>query len=482
MEPFIVSFFYYGLCILPPLIIHVIFRRKASPRMPPGPWQLPLIGSLHHLLGGLPHRTMRDLSLRHGPLMHLKICERVAFVVSSAEVAREIFKGHDTAFEQRPSSPSIDEMYSAHGMGIIFAPYGEHWRLLRRILVTELLSAHRVAAFGRIRQDEASRLVSSLIASSSSSSSPPAPVDVSELLAEFVADSSVRAIFGDRLPDRAAFLRMRKKATEFSSLFELRDLFPSSRLTRHPRSPKAEQHRREVSRLIGDILRLREERRAAAGDLQEVFGAALDTSTTTLQWAMAELIANPRVREKAQLEIRRVLAGQERVHDEALRELRYLKAVIKETLRIHPPTALLTRLCMQHGQKIQGYDVPRGTMIVTNVWAISRDPKYWKDPDSFMPERFEGEGASDFGGSYFNFTPFGAGRRICPGIDFAEANILIALASLLYHFDWELPSGVKEEGIDMTESFGVTTKWKAQLLLHPIPRIPIAFGSGCVES
>ncbi|CAN6372599.1 unnamed protein product [Urochloa humidicola] len=408
----------------------------------------------------------------------------------------------------------MDEMYSAHGMGIIFAPYGEHWRLLGRILVTELLSARRVAAFRRIRQDEASRLVSSLIASSSS---PPAPVDVGELLAEFVADSSVRAIFGDRLSDRAAFLRMRKKATEFSSLFDLRDLFPSSRLARMlPRSRKAERHRREVSRLIGDILRLHEERRAAAGDgggdgegnmidvllrvqkeshmrvsltpgviksvVMEVFGAALDTSTTTLQWAMAELIANPRVREKAQLEIRRVLAGQERVHDEALRELRYLKAVIKETLRVHPPTALLTRLCMQHGQKIQGYDVPRGTMIVANVWAISRDPKYWKDCDSFMPERFEGEGASDFGGSDFNFTPFGAGRRICPGIDFAEANILIALASLLYHFDWELPSDVKEEGIDMTESFGVKTKRKAQLLLHPIPRIPIAYESGCVES
>ncbi|TKW01375.1 hypothetical protein SEVIR_8G175900v4 [Setaria viridis] len=133
------------------------------------------------------------------------------------------------------------------------------------ILVTELLGARRVAAFRRIWQDEAARLLSSL----ASSSSPPAgqPVNVVELLAEFIADSSVRAIFGNRLTDRAAFLRMRKEGPEFSSLFKLRDLFLLSRLVRMlPRSGKAERHWREVSRLIGDILRLHEERRAAAGD------------------------------------------------------------------------------------------------------------------------------------------------------------------------------------------------------------------------
>ncbi|CAL4980401.1 unnamed protein product [Urochloa decumbens] len=503
MEPFSLPYFYYGLCILLPIIFHAILSRgKAGRRLPPGPWQLPVIGSLHHLVGGLPHRVMRDLSLRHGPLMQLRICERVAFVVSSAEIAREIFKGHGTAFEQRPTVSIIDDMYSEHGMSVMFSPYGEHWRQLRRILVSELLGARRVEAFRRIREEEAARLVSSL------ASSPPGQVaNVSELLAEFVADSAVRAIYGDKLPNRDVYLKTRETGTDFSAIFDLRDLFPSSRLLRMlPRNKKGQRHFQEVSRIIDEILRHREER-SAAGDgggeqdmisvllrmqkesssvpavsltpgiiksvVTEMFGGALDTTTATLQWAMAELIANPRAMEKAQLEIRRVLAGQERVQEAALGDMHYLKAVIKETLRMHPPTALVSRLCLQHGQKVQGYDVPHGTVIMTNVWAISRDPKYWRDPDSFMPERFEGEGALDFGGSDFNFTPFGSGRRVCPGIDFSEANIQIALASLLYHFDWELPPSVKEEGIDMTESFGVTAKRKAELLLLPIPRIPV---------
>jgi cytochrome P450 len=112
--------------------------------------------------------------------------------------------------------------------------------------------------------------------------------------------------------------------------------------------------------------------------LQEIFAAAADTSVSTLQWAMAELIANPRVMEKAQREIRRVLAGQERVHEEVLTEMHYLKAVVKETLRLHPPTPFIPRVCLDD-KKIQGYDVPRGTIVVVNAWAISRDPKYWED-------------------------------------------------------------------------------------------------------
>lgn len=206
--------------------------------------------------------------------------------------------------------------------------------------------------------------------------------------------------------------------------------------------------------------------------MQDVFGAAVDTQALTLQWAMAELIANPRVMRKAQQETRRVLAGHERVEEEHLGGLQYLRAVIKETLRLHPSNTLLTRVCLQKDQKVQGYDVPYGTIVVTNLWAISRDPKFWEDSDSFIPERFEGGCASNFKGPEFEYMPFGAGRRICPGITFAQANIEIALASLLFHFDWELPAGLKAEEVDMTEVFGITVKRKDDLLLHPILRTP----------
>ncbi|KAJ1268108.1 hypothetical protein BS78_07G111400 [Paspalum vaginatum] len=438
------------------LLIHVLVRAMSRagkepgrPRMmPPGPWQLPLIGSIHHLLRGLPHHTMRDLSDWHGPVMLLRVCELVVVVVSSPEAARE---------------------------GVALSPYGEHWRLLRRILMTELLSQRCVEAFRHIRQDEAARLL----------------VDVNDLLVKFIAGSSVRSIVGGSLPDQAAFLSMMKHATELSSVFDLRDLFPSSRFVRMlPRSGKAMRHLQEVFRVFDAILRRHEERKAVGdGDgeqgmvdvllkvqkegnmrvaltpgvvksmVMDVFGAAVDTQTITLQWAMAELMANPRMMEKAQREIRHVLAGQESVQEAALRDLRYLKAVIKET----------------SNRKVQGYDLPKGTILVTNAWAISRDPKHWEDPESFVPQRFQGERDLDLGGSNFSFMPFGSGRRICPGIDFAQANIEIALASLLYHFDWELPPGVKEEDIDMAEVFGITVKRKADLVLRPVPRIPVVY-------
>ncbi|XBJ20966.1 hypothetical protein VPH35_011692 [Triticum aestivum] len=260
-----------------------------------------------------------------------------------------------------------------------------------------------------------------------------------------------------------------------------------------------------MSRLMETILRTHEERRparAADGDderdmvdvllriqkeadmpisithgvirevLKDVFGAGLDTTMITLRWAMAELMVNPRMMQKAQSEIRHILAGEARVHEAALNDLHYLKAVIKETLRLHPPGPLVPRMCLQDC-KIQGHVVPQGAIVFTNVWAISRDPKYWYEPEKFMPERFEADGIVDFRGTNFEFTPFGVGRRSCPGIGFANANIEIALASLLYHHDWELPAGVNPEEVDMTEVFGATVTKKADLYLHPVPGFPL---------
>ncbi|KAI4296029.1 hypothetical protein L6164_036019 [Bauhinia variegata] len=200
--------------------------------------------------------------------------------------------------------------------------------------------------------------------------------------------------------------------------------------------------------------------------MQDVFAAGSDTSATTLEWVMSEIMKNDRVRKKVQTELREALGGKKTIHETDLEQLNYLKLVIKEALRLHPPAPLLLPRECRESCTVDGYEIPIKTQVIINGWALGRDPEYWRDADSFIPERFQGS-SIDFKGSNFEFIPFGAGRRICPGLSFGLANIELPLAKLLYHFDWELPNGMKSEDLDMTEAYGFIAGRKDNLYLIP---------------
>lgn len=148
--------------------------------------------------------------------------------------------------------------------------------------------------------------------------------------------------------------------------------------------------------------------------------------------------------------------------------MKYLKAVLKETLRLHPPIPTLVPRVARQDVKVMGYDVAKGTTIITNAWAIGRDPKVWDDPNEFRPERFL-ECTIDFRGHDFELVPFGSGRRGCPGISFAMTTNEYMLANLLHKFDWELPNGVKEDDLDMSEQQDLITRRKVPLLVIAKP-------------
>ncbi len=188
---------------------------------------------------------------------------------------------------------------------------------------------------------------------------------------------------------------------------------------------------------------------------------------------MTELIMNPRVMLKAQAELSNVIKGKQTISEDDLVELKYLKLIIKETLRLHPVVPLLLPRECRETCEVMGYDIPIGTIVLVNVWAIGRDPKYWEDAETFIPERFE-DGHIDFKGTNFEFIPFGAGRRMCPGMAFAEVIMELALASLLYHFDWELPDGISPTKVDMMEELGATIRRKNDLYLIPAVRVPLS--------
>ncbi|KAJ4724223.1 Cytochrome P450 [Melia azedarach] len=193
-----------------------------------------------------------------------------------------------------------------------------------------------------------------------------------------------------------------------------------------------------------------------------------ETSSTTIEWAMAEMLKNPRVMEKAQTEVRNVFDKKGNVDEIGLDQLQYLKLIIKETLRLHTPVPLLMPRECRESCKIWGYDIPKGTKVIVNAWAIARDPSYWNEAERFYPERFL-DSSIDYKGTDFEFIPFGAGRRICPGITFGLANVELALAQLLYHFNWKLPNGITNNDLDMTENFGAAVSRKNHLYLIPVP-------------
>jgi cytochrome P450 len=516
------------LLVLPLLLVKLVVVNKYFPaapwqpgkpplRLPPGPRQLPVIGSLHHLLasrhGGLLHRAMRELSIQHGPVMLLRLGAVPTLVVSSAEAAREVLKTHDAAFASRHQTPTLD-VFSLGGRDILFSPYGELWRQLRRICVLELFSARRVQSFRRIREEEAAGLLRSVADSCAGGS---AVVDIGERACRAMNDTVVRSAVGGRCARRDEFLRELHRAVVLTSGFNLADLYPSSRLVRRLSRALRETERcnRNVRDIMGDIIR--EQLQTAAGDggrgereeeekdnnllavllrlqrdggddaqcplttdvistvVLEIFSAGSETSATTLEWALSELTRNPRVMRRAQAEMREAFRGQRRLGEADTARLRYLPLVVKETLRLHVPVPfLLPRECRE-ACRVMGYDVPRGTKVLVNAWAIARDAAYWGDPEAFRPERFEGGGgAVDFRGADMEFIPFGAGRRMCPGMSLGLVNMELALAGLLYHFDWTLPDG-DGKVLDMSEAFGITVKRKSKLVLRATPRVPFSY-------
>lgn len=192
---------------------------------------------------------------------------------------------------------------------------------------------------------------------------------------------------------------------------------------------------------------------------QDIFAGATETTSIVLEWAMSQLLLNPRVMQELRKEVSRIAEDKETVTEDDLENMNYLKAVLKETLILHPPAPLLIPHECTNDIKINGYDISEGTQVYVNAWAIGRNPKWFLNSPT------------DFKGHDFQFIPFGSGRRICPGMTLAIANMELVIANLVHHFDWSLPDGASGESLDMTESPGITIHRKTPLLVVASPRI-----------
>ncbi|KAI3773652.1 hypothetical protein L1987_48182 [Smallanthus sonchifolius] len=201
----------------------------------------------------------------------------------------------------------------------------------------------------------------------------------------------------------------------------------------------------------------------------EAFAAGTETTQTSLEWTMSELIRNPRVMKKLQREATEIAQGRSMISEEDLDRMHYLKAVIKESLRLHTPFPLLLPRISTQDVKLMGYDIAAGTQVIINAWAIGRDPALWEESNKFKPERFLNNSVN-YQVLQFDWLPFGAGRRSCPGIQFSVPVMEFALANIVYKFDMVLPKGIENEDLDMSEEFGITIHRKSSLFVLVSPR------------
>lgn len=201
---------------------------------------------------------------------------------------------------------------------------------------------------------------------------------------------------------------------------------------------------------------------------QELFFSGTETISTTVEWAMCELFRNSDTMVKIKAELGRVVGANKKLEETDIDNLHYLRATVKETLRMHPPAPLLfPRTAIHDISNLMGYNIPKDTQVWINAWAIGMDEECWEDALSFKPERFL-DSSIGYKGHNFEFIPFGAGRRICAGLPLAHRVMPLILGPLLHHFDWELCENLNSKTkMDMREAIGATAR-----KLEPLKAVP----------
>ncbi|KAL1830857.1 hypothetical protein DCAR_0100806 [Daucus carota subsp. sativus] len=467
--------------------------KKISPPLPPGPKSLPLVGNLLSLDPDL-HIYFTTLGKTYGPIVTLWLGHKVGIVINSPVLASEVLKHQDTIFANRDVPAAANEVYG--GKDIVWTPYGPKWRMLRRVSVIEMLSKSTLDSFHELRRREIRQTMGYFY------SRVGLPVDIGEQM--FLTTMNVvtsmmwggtvkghdRARLGTELrlvvngmiqllgmpnisdfyPGLARFdlQGVRKKMKVLAKQFD--DIFETA--IKRRQEMKAQEGSKDFLQFL---LKLKDDQEAKMpltmtelkALLMDMVTGGTDTTSNSLEFALAEMMNKPQIIQKVQEELDIVVGRNNMVEESQLPKLPYLYAVMKEVLRLHPILPLLVPHCPSETCVVGGYTVPKGSRVFINVWSIHRDPSIWEKPLEFIPERFL-DGQWDYSGKDFKYFPFGSGRRICAGIAMAENMFLFSLASLLHSFDWKLPEGQK---LDLSERFGIVLKKKVPLVLIPTPRL-----------
>ncbi|XP_047065223.1 cytochrome P450 81Q32-like [Lolium rigidum] len=462
-------------------------RNKKRMRLPPSPPSLPVIGHLHLFKKPL-HRALASLAAAHGPILLLRFGSRRVLHVADPAAAEECLGAHDVLFANRPRLPSARHLsndYTTLGS----SSYGANWRNLRRIATVEVLSAHSVLRSAAVRAAEVRDTARRLFVdadSAEASESRPARADMKARAFELALNVAARMIAGKRYyggeeSESEEAARFREMVHEYFAMHgasNLQDFLPvlgmvdfggakrravrlsrtrnewAQRLIDEHRNDDDEGRRSRGRTMVGDLLDMQASDPEAYSDkviralCLSILQTGTDTSSSAIEWGMAELLNNLAATAKARAELDKVVGTGRLLEEADLPSLPYLQCIITETLRLHPIGPLLAPHESSADCTVAGYDIPAGTMLLVNVHMMHRDAGIWEEPMRFMPERFEG-GKDE--GKWM--LPFGMGRRRCPGEAFAMKVVGLTLGTLVQCFEW---SRVGEEVVDMSEGPGLT--------------------------
>ncbi|KAI5056283.1 hypothetical protein GOP47_0028101 [Adiantum capillus-veneris] len=469
------------------VVLQLVRRGRGSWRLPPGPRGLPVVGNLLELARGeLPHRAMARLSNKYGPIMFLKLGVVPTVVVSDATFARACLSGpNDKVFCSRPSLEFTRRIAFGRSSGISMAPYGDEWRYARKLCTLQLFTSKRISEFETIRSSEIMELMRRIELQAGQ------PLNLTQAIASLSEGTICKMLLGKTLAEISDAIlgidmaMLVHRMTELLMAPMIGDFIPGLGFLDRKLKANLDEVHAQADTLISQLIHERQQRPPSSPEvivdvllenldrddaktiIMELIAASIDSSSTVLDWAMAELVRTPQAMSRLQMELDCVTKGERRmIGEEELPNLVYLKAVLKETMRLHPPGPLLIPHLSIKECEVGGYRIPKGSMLLPNVWAIGRDPKIWEEPEKFMPERFLTGNREhvDFRGQHFELLPFGTGRRTCPGFPLAYILIHSTLANLVHPFEWVPAHG---HYVTVDEKFGIVSTRAEPLMVVP---------------
>ncbi|CAK8576015.1 unnamed protein product [Lathyrus sativus] len=503
MELHFLSFSFF----LSSLFCYLLFRQyfNRHKNLPPSPpFKLPIIGHMH-LLGPLLHQTLHNFSLKYGPLFSLNFGSVLCIVASSPHFAKQLLQNNELSFNYRIQTTAIKRL--TYDSSLAFAPYGDYWRFIKKLSMNELLGSRSINNFQHLRAKETQNFMTLLANKAKTCET----VNITEELLKLTNNVISKMMLGEVEEAREVVRGVTEifgefNVSDFIWLFKkvdfqgfgkrIEDLFLKFDTLVERIICKREETRKKnkgqnsngQARDFLDILLDFVENQTSDVKIQRVhikaltmdfFTAGTDTTAISTEWALVELMKNPSLLQQAREEIESIVGKNRVVEESDVPNLPYLQAIIKETFRLHPPVAMVTRCCVSEC-KVENYVIPENSLLFVNVWSMGRNPEIWKNPLEFRPERFlkDGEGDSvDVRGQHFQLLPFGSGRRMCPGVSLAMQEIPALLGCIIQCFDFKVVDNKTGEilndvgDMDVDERPGLTAPRAHDLLCVPVERI-----------